>query len=167
MWPTTGRPLVALLLAIQLACFPGEQVSSHPVDNKPITEHDRLETKHREDQDIPLAQPRANLNGFRSECASLEAYETGPWLNQPDALVKVAPEFSPTALRLMRIQGVVILKVLVTATGKVCDTLILKGLMPMFDEPIRNAVLQWQFTPVSLHGRPVAVVFTVSVYVGL
>ena len=60
-----------------------------------------------------------------------------------------------------------ILEVVVTESGEVCDARIVKGLMStrphLFDEPIRSSVLASRFAPSQLTGKPVAVAFFFSV----
>lgn len=61
-----------------------------------------------------------------------------------------------------RVQGVVILEVLITADGYVSGPCVLRSI-PMLDQAALDAVSQWQFEPTLLNGVAVPVIMTVTV----
>jgi protein TonB len=81
------------------------------------------------------------------------------------APVKTAgdPPRYPDAARAARLQGIVILEIVIDRTGEVADTRVLKGLPMGLDAAAVEAVRTWKFRPATLHGKPVAVYFTVPV----
>ena len=61
-----------------------------------------------------------------------------------------------------RVQGVVILEIVVDAEGKVAGARILRSI-PMLDQAALDGVKQWEYTPTLLNGVPQAVLMTVTV----
>lgn len=74
---------------------------------------------------------------------------------------KVEPEYPELAKR-ARVQGVVILQVLVDEQGNVADVKIIRG-HPLLNQAAVEAVKQWKYSPTLLNGEPVPVVATVTV----
>jgi TonB family protein len=60
-------------------------------------------------------------------------------------------------------QGILVLECVITATGEVHDLRVVKGPGNSFEQAILDAVKQWKFKPGSLHGKPVAVIYNLSV----
>jgi len=73
----------------------------------------------------------------------------------------VAPVYPPIALA-SKVQGVVILEVVISETGRVQNVRVLRS-RPLLDQAAVDAVRQWQFTPTLLNGEPVPIVMTVTV----
>lgn len=69
----------------------------------------------------------------------------------------------PEAARQARIQGVVILQTIINALGKVTNVKVLKGLPEGLTEAAVAAVTQWEFSPATLDGEPVAVYYMVTI----
>lgn len=110
---------------------------------------------------------RADVRGFRPECAALIPYTVQPPIVQSKAVEMVRPKFGPLARR-MCVKGTVILEAVVDESGRVCDARLLKGFAPAlspqrFNEPIREALLSSRFEPATFGDVPVAVVFLFSV----
>ena len=80
----------------------------------------------------------------------------------PRAISKVAPMYTEVA-RKERLQGIVILRLLVDATGKVAEVDVLKGLPLGLTETAIAAVEQWEFEPALHKGEPVAVLYNITV----
>jgi TonB family protein len=74
---------------------------------------------------------------------------------------KVAPVYPPLA-RQARIQGIVILKVLINKSGDVFDVQLVSG-HPMLAPAAMEAVKQWKYQPYLLNGDPVEVETNVQV----
>ena len=110
---------------------------------------------------------RADVRGFRPECAALIPCTVQPPIVQPKAVEMVAPTLDPWARR-MRLTGTVVLEAVLDESGRVCDASVLKKLHPTlppqrFDEPIREALLRSRFEPATFGNVPVAVVFRFTV----
>jgi protein TonB len=73
----------------------------------------------------------------------------------------VDPEY-PAVARSARVQGVVILEVVIGSDGRVGETRTLRSI-PLLDQAAHDAVRQWEFTPTMLNGRPVPVIMTMTV----
>ena len=74
---------------------------------------------------------------------------------------KVSPVYPPIA-QSARVQGVVILEVLIDEQGRVADARVLRSI-PLLDQAAIDAVRQWEYTPTLLNGAPVPVIMTVTV----
>ena len=81
---------------------------------------------------------------------------------QPPKLVKEVAPVYPEAARVAGVQGVVILSVKTDETGKVADTMVLRSI-PLLDQAAIDAVRQWVYEPFVQDGKPVPIVFTVTV----
>lgn len=85
----------------------------------------------------------------------------GGEIKEPKKIKDVAPEY-PEIARAARIQGVVILEVLIGEDGAVQEARVLRP-APTLDQAALDAVLQWKYTPTLLNGQPVPIVMTVTV----
>jgi TonB family protein len=85
----------------------------------------------------------------------------GGSIKPPVKLRDVKPVYPPIALE-SRVQGVVIIEIVVDTAGFVSDGKILRG-QPLLDQAALDAVRQWQFQPTLLNGAPVPVIMTVTV----
>jgi protein TonB len=73
----------------------------------------------------------------------------------------VRPMYTPEALS-AKVQGVVILEVIVGPEGRVNEVRVLRSI-PLLDQSAVDAVKEWEFTPTLLNGTPVPVIMTVTV----
>jgi len=89
------------------------------------------------------------------------ALKVGGDIRPPTRVVNVNPVYPPDA-REARVQGVVILEILVGPEGKVEDSRILRSI-PMLDQAATDAVRQWEFTPTTVNGEAKKVIMTVTV----
>ena len=62
-----------------------------------------------------------------------------------------------------RMEGVVILEAIITASGSVEEVKVLKSVNPLLDASAVRAVQQWRYRPATLNGRAVRVYLTVTV----
>jgi TonB family protein len=76
--------------------------------------------------------------------------------------IKHVPPVYPDVAQASRVQGVVILEVIIDPAGFVSDAKILRS-VALLDQAAIDAVRQWEFTPTLLNGVPVSVVMTVTV----
>lgn len=81
---------------------------------------------------------------------------------QPPRLISSTPPTYPSHARAQRLQGVVVLDVLVDETGKVVETKVVSGnalLLPAAQDSLRT----WKYQPAQLNGKPISVHTTVNV----
>ncbi|MEO8219104.1 MAG: TonB family protein, partial [Acidobacteriota bacterium] len=80
----------------------------------------------------------------------------------PRVKKRVEPSYTEIA-RKGRIQGVVIVEAIIDRNGNVTDVRVLKGLPMGLSDAAMDAVRQWKFSPGTLQGRPVPVIFNLTV----
>jgi TonB family protein len=91
----------------------------------------------------------------------VEAVRVGGAIRAPTQIRKVNPEY-PAIAQSARVQGVVILEVLIDQQGRVSDIRVLRSI-PLLDQAAIDAVRQWEYMPTLLNGVPVPVVMTTTV----
>ena len=90
-------------------------------------------------------------------------YRPGGSVTAPRVITEVKPTYTTDALR-YRIQGTVVLELIVTRDGKSSAIHVVRSLDPHgLDEQAIAAVAQWRFEPGRLAGAPVDVLVTVMV----
>ena len=72
------------------------------------------------------------------------------------------PQYNDVA-RKARIEGMVIIEAIVDKDGNVTDARVLKSLPMGLDQSAVDAVKRWKFTPGTLNGQPVPVIFNLMV----
>jgi protein TonB len=88
-------------------------------------------------------------------------YKPGGSVSTPRLLVQVPPKYSDDAL-LRKVQGTVVLELVVTKEGRPAEIRVRRSLDPGgLDERAIAAVNEWRFEPGRLAGRPVDVLVTV------
>jgi len=93
----------------------------------------------------------ALLNG-----ADEQVFKVGNGVSAPKVLSKVDPEYTDEA-QAAKVEGAVLLTVVVGADGKAHFINVLKHLDPGLDVKAAEAVQKWQFQPGLKDGQPVAV----------
>jgi TonB family protein len=83
-------------------------------------------------------------------------------IKPPEVLKRVNPVYTADA-KAARISGMVIIETMIDETGVVRGTKILKRLPYGLDQAAADAVSQWTFAPALLDGKPVPVVFNLTV----
>ena len=81
-------------------------------------------------------------------------------------VARIEPDY-PESMRRARVEGVVILEAVITASGDVDDVRVLKSAGPVLDRAASDAVRRWRYRPATLNGRAVSVYLTVTVKFGL
>ena len=105
--------------------------------------------------------PAADAGGGRLATSALGAVRVGGSIREPRKIKDVRPSY-PDIAQQARVQGVVILEVMIDPAGEVTDVKVLRGI-PLLDHAAIEAVRQWVYTPTLLNGQPVPVIMTVTV----
>lgn len=90
------------------------------------------------------------------------AYRLGSGVDPPALIRRVDPDYTEDALR-RKIQGEVILEVVILQDGRIGQLRVVDSLDPGLDRNAISAVRQWLFRPGQLQGQPVAVIAEVVV----
>jgi protein TonB len=85
----------------------------------------------------------------------------GGAVSAPQLTYRVEPEYPEIAVN-AQIEGTVILEATVDDTGVVRDARVLRS-RGVLDEPAVRAVEQWRYEPLTLNGKPVPFILTVTV----
>ena len=103
----------------------------------------------------PLRQPLRKLNGLRPD--------DNETVTMPRLLREVKPRYTPDAMR-QRIQGAVLMEIVVTEDGNVGEVAILQSLDPVFglDEEAVTAAKAWRFEPARRDGKAVPLIVTLE-----
>ena len=80
----------------------------------------------------------------------------------PVVIKRVEPVY-PEEARKQRISGIVIIEARISEAGVVEDVQVLKPLPFGLDQAAADAVKQWEFRPATLDGKPVSVIFNLTV----
>jgi TonB family protein len=92
---------------------------------------------------------------------AVQAPRPGRDIRPPKIKKEVKPQYSERAKQ-EKIQGEVVMDVVVKADGTVGDVKVAKPLDPDLDQAAIDAVKQWEFEPGTRDGKPVAVMVTVA-----
>lgn len=76
--------------------------------------------------------------------------------DQPPRLLRKVPPQYPQQAFVQKVQGTVMLRILIGSDGRVLRADLTQRVHPLLDEAARTAVLQWVFAPAHHDGRPVA-----------
>ena len=90
------------------------------------------------------------------------ALRVGGDVKAPVVVRRVNPKY-PEEARRTHVTGIVVLQVLIGKDGYVKHVEVLKPLMFLLDQSAIDAVRQWQFRPGTLDGKPVDVVFDLTI----
>ena len=80
----------------------------------------------------------------------------------PNKLYSPSPQYTEIA-RKARITGVVIVEAIIDKQGNVTNVKILKGLPMGLDQAAVDAVKRWRFEAATLNGKPVAVIYNLTI----
>jgi protein TonB len=102
--------------------------------------------------------------GSQGSTGGGDVFQPGGDIIPPRVIRDVKPAYTPDAMR-ARIQGEVLLTVIVRPDGTVTDVQVSRSLDRAFglDEEAIKAARQWRFTPATRFGQPVAVYVTIGV----
>jgi protein TonB len=82
-------------------------------------------------------------------------------IKPPKLLKEVAPVY-PEIARQARVEGVVIIEATTDIYGRVVSWRVLRSI-PLLDQAAIDAVRQWVYEPMIIHGKPRGVIFVVTV----
>ena len=102
----------------------------------------------------------AAMNAFGQE--PTPPYRVGGDVTAPVVISRVEPIY-PAEARAARISGIVIVEAIIDRNGSVRDVKVLKPLPFGLDQAAADAVKQWTFRPATLDGKPVDVIFNLTV----
>jgi TonB family protein len=102
---------------------------------------------------IPEGPPAAEPEG---------PIRVGGDVKPPEKITAPSPQYTEIA-RKARIQGVVIIEAIIDKEGIVTNVKVLKGLPMGLDNAAADAVSKWRFKPATLNGKPVAVIYNLTV----
>jgi len=89
-------------------------------------------------------------------------YKAGGAVTNPSVIQEVEPEYTPEA-RNAKIQGMVLLRLVVGSDGIARDIQVEQGIDAGLDQNAVQALRQWRFKPAIRNARPVAVMAKVAV----
>ena len=98
--------------------------------------------------DTPLPPPE------EVDCASTPEFV--PFDSPPQVVDSVQPQY-PDSARQAGLEGVVLIRALLSKKGEVIKVEILKSDAEIFNQPVIDAATQWLFTPALQAGQPVCV----------
>jgi TonB family protein len=147
------------VLALLLACLLPETAAAqthHARPTEPTEPAGEMSQKER----IALCRDRL-LNGNPNPVTEEEAKRTGGPVTRPQIIAQTRPEYTVEA-RKARLQGTVILEVMIDREGCIQQARVLKGLPMGLDQAALDAVKQWVFLPARLDSKPVAVFYVLT-----
>lgn len=100
--------------------------------------------------------------GLQKSSAQNQVYKVGGEVTSPRVIYKVDPAYTEEA-RFAKIDGSVVLSLVIGADGLAHDISILKSLDSGLDRSAAEALQLWHFAPGTLKGEPVAVRATIEV----
>ncbi|MEA2238318.1 MAG: hypothetical protein QOC81_3042 [Thermoanaerobaculia bacterium] len=86
----------------------------------------------------------------------------GGEVKAPVVIQRMNPLYPRTALA-MHLNGNVVVECIIDKTGHVRDARVVSSSSPLFNQSAIDAVLQWQFTPGTLHGKSIDTIFDLNV----
>jgi len=98
----------------------------------------------------------------KSQPAGGRVYKAGGGVVAPKLISKIEPKYSEDA-REAKVQGRVVLGVVIDAKGRPENVKVIEGLEPSLDAKAVEAVKQWKFQPGVRQGKPVRVQATIEV----
>jgi TonB family protein len=104
---------------------------------------------------VAIAVPLAAMQARKT-------YKIGGDVTPPKLLVKNEPTYTDAA-RDAKIQGAVVLSVIIEATGRIEEVTVVRSLDPDLDANAITAVRTWEFAPAQRNGEPVAVTANIEV----
>jgi protein TonB len=108
----------------------------------------------------PPPPPAPSAKVTKVGVTEADAVRLGPDAQPPTILKKADPAY-PKAAQEARVQGVVILELVIGKDGKVRSAKAVRSI-PELDQAAKDAVMQWEYEPPTIKGKPVDVIATVT-----
>ncbi len=108
-----------------------------------------------------IAPPPPPVAPPSDSAVSKSAYRAGGDVSKPRLVYRVEPKYTPEALA-ERVEGMVVLSVVVTPEGTATEFKVVKSLDKGLDAQAIQAVRQWKFEPGRKSGKPVPVLATIE-----
>jgi len=108
------------------------------------------------------AAPEESSRDSDSSAADKKVYEVGHGVTAPHPTYTPNPEYTDRA-RKKKLQGTVLVALVVTSEGQPRDVAVIKKLDPGLDGKAMEAVRSWKFEAATKDGKPVAVHLQVEV----
>ncbi|MGA3043466.1 MAG: TonB family protein [Bryobacteraceae bacterium] len=124
-----------------------------------------LRAQGREDQARDLDERASAIRKAHATASPAPApgvFRVGHGVSAPAVVRKADPQYSEEA-RVARLQGTVVVAVVIGTDGVAREPRILRGVGLGLDENALEAISQWQFRPASKDGQPVSVSATIEV----
>ena len=80
----------------------------------------------------------------------------------PPKKIKHVDPVYPQDAQDAKVSGIVIIEARIDQDGRVTDARVIRN-VALLSDAARDAVMQWEFTPTYLEGKPVPVIMTVTV----
>jgi TonB family protein len=108
------------------------------------------------------------LPGHSYEPIEAKPLRIGGDVKAPVSLERTAPDYQRcnTGKRI-QVSGPALVEVVVDETGVVDAARILRSVEPCLDQAVLDAVKMWRFKPATLHGKPVASFYNLSIHIDL
>ena len=94
--------------------------------------------------------------------AAAKLYTVAGDVKAPVVIHRVTPQY-PEMARRARVSGFVIVECIIDQNGQIRDARVLRSTFAAFEQPAIDAISKWQFQPGTLNGRPVNVIFNLTV----
>lgn len=104
--------------------------------------------------DIPQARPLPQIASVQD--STVPPPDFTPVEKEPMIIHQVIPIYPASAIK-DHLEGRVIVKLWITASGKPHQVVILRSSNDIFNQPATDAAMKYRFTPAILHNKPVAV----------
>jgi protein TonB len=82
--------------------------------------------------------------------------QVGQGIPAPRLIKSVRPRYTPQALA-AKVQGTVVMQIIVDTDGKIRDARVIRSMVPLLDGAALEAARQLEFTPTLVNGKPVRV----------
>lgn len=86
-----------------------------------------------------------------------------PWVVMASKLIHRVEPVSPPEAEADGLSVMVVFKAVIAADGTVQGLTVVKSARPEFDQAAREAVMQWEFQPMVVEGRPVSVMTSINI----
>jgi TonB family protein len=110
-------------------------------------------------------QARTSFNptpsAVTADLEGLKLLRVGGAVREPRKIKDVAPVY-PSIAQQAKVQGYVIVEAIIGPDGRVRRSQVIKS-QPLLDQAALDAVNQWEYTPPTLDGAPIAVIMSVTV----